>query len=681
MIRIGIALAVVCAACSSRPETDAGTPDAGPADAGSVVAPLGAWLEADGLHASVLSQHATRIELSVFTGASDTDAALKVDLGRGAGARWSVVVPSAALPQGTLYYGYRAWGPNVDAGVAVDSNGNRFDPSRLLIDPWARELSHDPFPARGPVKALVLTERTFDTGARPSRAFQDDVVYEVHLRGLTMNDPDVPAACRGTYAGAAAKAQYLKELGITAIELLPIAETQNDGNDVNPNSASGDNYWGYSTLAFSAPDRRYACDKSPGGPTRELAAMVKAFHDAGLKVFLDVVYNHTSEGSGGLQSLRLLDNASYYELQTDKTRYVENTGVGANVNAANPLAQELIIGSLKHWHETLGVDGFRFDLASVLGNSCTQACFAYEKNGFLARIARELPSAVLIAEPWGIGTGTYQLGNFPDGWGEWNDTFRDGVRRVQNKLGVDAVAPGTVRELWSGSLAKFDGARHWTVNYVVSHDGFTLRDVYACNLKDNMQPWPYGPSNGGDDNNHSWDQGGDAAAQKAAVRTGLSVLLTARGVPMFTGGDELMRTQYCNNNPFNIDSVAMWVDWAGLRASNADVQAFARKLLAFRAAHPSLRTGARMWQRANGAEPDGAYLGDAANTFLAFHAGEVFVAWNWGTQPVNAVLPGGSNWALAGDSATGTFHDPGSEVAVSVSHPVAPRSVAVFVAR
>ena len=679
MSRSGAALLLVLLfGCSaSTAGGDGGVTDAG-SDAGSN-RPLGAWLDGEGLHASVLSQRATRIELSLFDSATAPAPLLTAELVKGAGDRWSVTVPAGQLPSGTLYYGYRAWGPNLPD--PVDAQGNRFDPTRLMIDPWARELSHDPFPVGQP-KGVVLTQLEYDTGTRPSRPLADDVVYEVHLRGLTMNDPDVAAACRGTYAGAAQKAAYLRALGVTAIELLPIHETQNDANDVDPNSASGDNYWGYSTLAYFAPDRRYACDKSPGGPTREFAAMVKAFHEQGLKVFLDVVYNHTAEGSGASRSLRLLDNAGYYELQADRTRYVDNTGVGANVNVVNPMAQELILGSLKWWHETLGVDGFRYDLAAVLGNTCSEGCFSYSKDGFLARIPRELPLAAHLAEPWGIGAGTYQLGNFPAGWADWNDTFRDGVRRVQNKLGVEAVTPATVRELWSGSPARFSGPGRLSVNYVVSHDGFTLKDLYSCNVKDNAQPWPHGPSNGGDDNNNSWDHGGDPVRQRAAARTGLTVLLTAAGVPMFTGGDELLRSQRCNNNPFNIDSVGNWVDWAGLTAANADVQTYVTRLLAFRAAHAGLRSGPRAWQRPDGAEPDAAYWNDAGNTYLGFHAGEVFVAWNWGTAPVTAVMPGGASWALVGESGSGVFHAPGSEVAVAgAAYPLAARSVGVFVAR
>jgi glycogen operon protein len=361
---------------------------------------------------------------------------------------------------------------------------------------------------------------------------------------------------------------------------------------------------------------------------------------------------------------------------------VDNTGIGANVNVANPMTQALILGSLRWFHETLGVDGFRYDLAPVLGNTCSEGCFTFDKNGLPARIARELPNAAHLAEPWAFGTGTYQLGNFPAGWADWNGEFRDGVRRVQNKLGVEAVTPATVRELLSGSPAKLSGPGRASINYVVSHDGFTLRDLYACNVKDNAQAWPYGPSNGGDDANLSWDQGGDAVRQRAAARTGLTVLLTAAGVPMITGGDEVLRTQRCNNNPFNVDSVGTWIDWATLGAAHADVQTYAQRLLRFRAAHAGLRSGPRTWQRANGAEPDGAYFGDPANTFLGFHAGEVFVAWNWGTAPVMAVMPGGAGWALAFESGTGASYEPGGEVAVSGgSYALGARSAAVFVAR
>jgi hypothetical protein len=354
-----------------------------------------------------------------------------------------------------------------------------------------------------------------DVGPRPTRALKDDIVYEVHVRGFTKSDPSVTEACRGTFAGAAEKADYLASLGVTAIELLPVQETSNSRNDVEL-STSGDNYWGYSTLAFFAPDRHYACDTSPGGPTREFAAMVRAMHERGIKVFLDVVYNHTAEGGVGdpdvatILSLRGLDNAGYYELSKDGHHYQDNTGVGANTNARTGIFRDLVIDSLAYLHEDLGVDGFRFDLASVLGNGCDQGCFDFDPGdpkGILQRAGKDLPARPreggdgvdLIAEPWGIGAGTYQLGHFPKGMvGVERGIPRHRCGRDMNLL--DVVDTSRRVELLfaiAGSPERISPTGpppSASINFVVAHDGFTLRDLHSCNEKNNSQPWPYGPS-------------------------------------------------------------------------------------------------------------------------------------------------------------------------------------------
>ncbi len=369
---------------------------------------------------------------------------------------------------------------------------------------------------------------------------------------------------------------------MTAVEFLPLQETQNDTNDVDPTGTAGDNYWGYMTVGYFAPDRRYAADRSPGGPTREFKEMVKAYHDAGLKVFVDVVYNHTAEGGPwsasdkntyNLFSWRGLDNPTYYSLTGDRQSPWDNTGVGGNYNTANPVAQNLIVDSLAYWKDTLGVDGFRFDLASVLGNTCQHGCFSYSRTDpgtALNRLAAEMPARPAtggsgvdwIAEPWAIGAGTYQVGNFPAGWSEWNGIYRDTLRRDQNELGVAAVTPGELATRFAGSSDLYgdDGRRPAaSVDFMVAHDGFTLKDLYSCNGKNNGQAWPYGPSDGGSDGNDSWDQGGDAGAQRKAARNGTALLMLSAGIPMITGGDEYLRSLRCNNNPYNLDSPANWL--------------------------------------------------------------------------------------------------------------------------
>jgi glycogen operon protein len=717
------------------------------AEDGSVPAVVGTFPDALGAHYDsngvavrfrVYSAGATRIELDVYDAARGEDERAALPLAKDASDVWSVVVTVADLRaagvSATLYYGYRAWGPNwpydpswtkgsATGWIAdVDASGNRFDPNKLLFDPYAHELSHDPFGA-APVnpqsystgaagravdsgqvapKGIVLPDDPPPTAPRPAGALKDDVVYEVHVRGLTMSDPSVDPSLRGTYAGAATKASYLADLGVTAIELLPIHESQNDQNDglASMMTTSGMNYWGYSTLDYFAPDRRYAADKSPGGPTRELRAMVDAFHAAGIKVFLDVVYNHTGEGgTSRLLSFRGLDDATYYELAADHQTPVDNTGTGGNFETASTSARDLILDSLHYWHDVVGADGFRFDLAPVLGNSCASACFQFDAKdaaNALNRAARELPGTPLIAEPWAIGAGTYELGAFPTGWSEWNGSFRDTIRQAQNQLGVAAITPGAVAARLGGSSDLFGASGRppaSAVNYVASHDGFTLRDVYAYNAKSNAQAWPYGPSSGGDDTNYSWDQGGSQAAQEAAARAGLTLVMVAAGVPMITGGDEMYRTQHGNNNAYDLDSSANWLDWTSA-TTYAPFVAYARALLHFRAAHAALRPASfytpaqRQLLQASGAAADATYLGNAANHFLAFRldgaslgdsAAAVYLAYNSGTAAVTATLPSGA-WKQAGDSAAGTFAEPGSEKVVPGSTvSVSGRSVLVLV--
>jgi glycogen operon protein len=567
-------------------------------------------------------------------------------------------------------------------------------------------------------KSIVIDTTGTSFGTKPTRAFKDEVIYEVHVHGLTKADPSVPVAERGTYAGAARKAAYLKSIGVTAIELLPVQETQNDTNDIVMSTA-GDNYWGYMTLNYFSPDRRYSADKTAGGPTREFTAMVKAFHDQGLKVYIDVVYNHTAEGGVGdasgakaqLLSFRGLDNASYYELGTNAAFYYDNTGIGANFNTTTTMAVDLIIDSLAYWKDNLGVDGFRFDLASVLGNSCNRGCYNFDKlnaSNALNRAATQLPArpdgggagADLIGEPWAIGDGTYRVGDFPAKWAEWNGIYRDTFRKDQNQLGVENVTPGQLATRFAGSSDFYsdDGRRPWhSVNFMVAHDGFTNRDLFSYNGKNNLQPWPFGPSDGGEDNNRSWDQGGNATLQRQAARNALALIALSSGVPMFTGGDEMFRTQFGNNNAYNLDSDKNWLNW-GDATTNAQFLAFTSRLFKFRNAHPALRpanffTGAFgssglrdiQWLSDTGAEASGAYMDNVNNHFLAFRidgaptgdsAASIYVAYNGWSGVVNATLPTprpGKAWYRVGDTAPwmesrGNFTDPGAEDLLTVTN-------------
>jgi isoamylase len=674
----------------------------------------------------VYSSRATRVEVYLYAvplGAGDGG---HIPLARDpASSVWSVTLPVKQIRetwriQGAIYYGYRAWGPNwpfdplwtkgSEAGFIsdVDAQGNRFNPNKLLIDPYAREISHDPLNAiwiDGTVYASGAKYRNIDSGnaapksilwpaasqnigTKPTRAQKDDIIYEVHLRGLTNGDSSIPTGLRGTYAGAALKAPYLAHLGITAVEFLPVQETQNDANDNTPNSTAGQNYWGYSTLNYFAPERRYASNKAPGGPTSEFQAMVKAFHDQGIKVYLDVVYNHTGEGAAWnssdpttytILSWRGLDNPSYYELTTDMQFSYDNTGVGANYNTYNPVAQDLIVDSLAYWRDAMGVDGFRFDLAAVLGNTCTVGCFnfsANDSNTAIRRILRELPprpaiggSGVdLYAEPWALGGNSYELGHFPPGWSEWNGNFRDALRQAQNQLNVAPTTIGQLMSRFSGSNDLFGGRRPWnSTNFMVVHDGFTLNDLYSCNNPNNNQPWPYGPSDGGSRTNYSWDQGGAAADQRAAARTGFALMMLSAGTPLMTGGDEYLRSLRCNNNPYNLDSPANWLDYTW-SADQSNFNAFVGGMIAFRKAHAALRpldfypVGDELtWWTPAGTPVDTKFVNGGQQLGLAYRINggplgdnsSIYVAYNGGPGHLKFTLPlpgAGTKWYRVADT-------------------------------
>jgi len=674
----------------------------------------------------VYSSRATRIEVDLYASPMGSPEVLRVPLT----ANTSTNIFSASIAVATLqaagitgppvYYGYRAWGPNwpfsstwtkgSSAGfiLDVDAQGNRFNPNKLLIDPYAREISHDPINATwtdGTVYASGASYRNTDSGnmapksilwvpvsqsigAKPTRAQKDDVIYEVNVRGLTKNDSSIPTAVRGTYAGAALKASYLASLGVTAVEFLPVQETQNDANDNTPNSTAGQNYWGYSTLNYFAPDRRYASNKAAGGPTSEFQAMVKAFHDQGIKVYIDVVYNHTYEGGPWnpndpttytIVSWRGFDNPTYYELTTDMQSSYDNTGVGGNYNTYNPVAQTLIVDSLAYWRDTMGVDGFRFDLASVLGNTCTVGCFTFsstDPNTAINRILRELPprpatggSGVdLYAEPWAIGGNSFQLGGFPAGWSEWNGSYRDTLRQAQNDLGVATITTGQLATRFAGSSDLFGSRSPWnSTNFMVVHDGFTLDDLYSCNGPNNNQPWPYGPSDGGSSTNYSWDQGGAAADERAAARVGFALMMLSAGTPLMTGGDEYLRSLHCNNNAYDVDSVANWLSYSWTSDQN-NFDAFVQGMIAFRKAHAALRplnfysSTQLVWWTPAGTTPDATYFNSGSNHAIAYQFNgsalgdsysSIYVAYNGWSGNVNFTLPSpgnGTNWYRVTDT-------------------------------
>ncbi|BFU95565.1 MAG: glycogen operon protein GlgX homolog [Nitrospira sp.] len=720
---------------------------------------LGARYDVSGSNVQfrVFSARAERIELYLYEKPQGVDEAGSLPLVKDGEGVWSITIPTTTILSdyhisGTVYYGYRAWGPNWPYQTAwtkgscsgcvgdcdVDNEGNRFNPNKLLLDPYALEVSHDPQNATykegqryatGPdyrcldsgqqaPKGMVLRPDTTSTGTKPTRALKDDIIYEVHLRGLTKHgtNTDIPSKYRGTYRGAALKVPYLKSLGVTAVELLPVQESQNDMNDVDPNSGSGDGYWGYDTHNYFAPDRRYSYNKSPGGPTKEFKAMVKAFHDAGMKVFIDVVYNHTGEGYAwrsadpftyNVRSWRGLDNPTYYSLSGNTYSY-DNTGVGGNYNSRNPIAQNLIVDSLAYWRDVLGVDGFRFDLASVLGNKYEHDHYEYDlldSGTAINRIPREITprpnmggeGTDLIAEPWAYsGSNNYQVGNFPSHWSEWNGKYRDVIRQHQNKLGLTRITPGELARRLSGSpdlyMSGGDTRKPWnSINFIVAHDGLTLKDLYTCNLKRNNQAWPFGPSDGGENNNMSWDQGGNPADQRTAARNGLALLMLSAGTPMITGGDEFLRSLRCNNNPYNLDSRANWLsyNWDPMQKT---FHTFAKRLVQFRKDHPALRPSefyrgddtngngiAQLsWHKPDGSVADEAYWDNEQNYAIAYRidgtefadpASVIYVGYNGWSGEVAFTLPqAGSNkrWYRVMDTSAwnegpNTVVKPGSE--------------------
>ena len=699
----------------------------------------GAAINASGLGASydstqsnvifrVYSARATRIDVYLYASPLNSPEVLSRQLTANNNTNiFSVSMPVATLQAagitGPVYYGYRVWGPNwpfssswttggSSAGFIsdVDAQGNRFNPNKLLIDPYAHEISRDPVNATwtdGTVYASGASNRNRDTGTlapksilwvpvsqsvgiKPTRAQKDDIIYEVNVRGLTKNDSSVPTALQGTYAGAALKAPYLASLGVTAVEFQPVQETQNDSNDNTPNSTAGQNYWGYSTLNYFAPDRRYASNQAAGGSTSEFQAMVKAFHDQGIKVYIDVVYNHTAEGGAwnpsdsttySIFSWRGLDNPTYYELTSDMQYSYDNTGTGGNYNTYNTVAQNLIVDSLAYWRDTMGVDGFRFDLASVLGNTCTVGCFNFnstDSNTAINRILRELPqrpatggSGVdLYAEPWAIGGNSFQLGGFPAGWSEWNGSYRDTLRQAQNDLGIATITTGQLAARLAGSSDLFGSRNPWnSTNLIVVHDGFTLDDLYSCNGPNNNQAWPYGPSDGGSSANYSWDQNGAAAAQRAAARVGFALLMLSAGTPLMTGGDEYLRSLRCNNNPYNDDSTANWLNYSWT-SDQSNFNAFVQGMIAFRKAHAALRplsfySSAQLaWWTPAGTTPDATYFNNGINHAIAYQFSgsalgdsysSIYVAYNAWSGNVNFTLPSlstGTNWYRVTDTCT-----------------------------
>jgi isoamylase len=565
--------------------------------------PLGATWDGSGVNFAVFSEHAEAVDLCLF-GAGGVDEQ-RVRLVEQTDLVWHCYLPDVRPGQ---RYGFRVHGPYSPA------EGDRFNPAKLLIDPYAKridgELAWDDSlfgyrigsdgdePDDGdsapfvPKSVVINPAFVWGDETPPRTPLDRTLIYEVHVKGFTQLHPEVPEELRGTYAGLASgpAIDYLTNLGITAVELLPVHQHVTDRHLVERGLS---NYWGYNTIGFFAPDVRFAAS---GEPVSEFKSMVKRLHDSGIEVILDVVYNHTGEGNhlGPTLSFRGIDNEAYYRLSPEDPRYyVDYTGTGNTLDATSPKVLQLIMDSLRYWITEMHVDGFRFDLASALARELHDV----DKLSAFFDIIHQDPTisqVKLIAEPWDVGPGGYQVGNFPVGWAEWNGKYRDTVRRFWKGVGGQ-TAELAYRLSGSSDLYAGSGRRpHASINFVTAHDGFTLHDLVSYESKHNEAN---GEDNqDGDDNNESMNFGVEGPTEEEGIielrerqkRNFLATLLLSHGVPMLLGGDEIGRTQRGNNNGYAQDNEISWYSWDLDRRDRA-LLGFTRSLIRFLNSHPVLR--------------------------------------------------------------------------------------------
>src|SRR5579862_7186911 len=539
----------------------------------------GAIWDGRGTNFTLFSGNATKVEVCLFDSKGETEIE-RIALPEYTDGFWHGYIPDV---HPAAVYGMRVYGPY------EPNAGHRFNPNKLVLDPYARahtgelkwspecfgytigaegdDLSYDERDSAPFMPKCVVVDPNFDWKGQPrSRSVPWDrtIIYEAHVKGFTKLHPMVPEKQRGTYAGMGTKeiVDYVRSLGVTTVELLPIHTFINDSHLLERKLA---NYWGYNSIGFFAPDPRYASE--PEQSLREFKEMVARFHEAGLEVILDVVYNHTAEGNerGPTLSFKGIDNASYYRLLPDKRYYINDTGTGNTVNLSHPNVIEMVTDSLRYWVNELHIDGFRFDLGTILAR---EPDGFDSQSGFLKACHQDpvLRTVKLIAEPWDCGPGGYQVGQFPPGWAEWNDRYRDTVRDYWK-------GSGPAREMAQRLCASADvfnrlGRRPWArVNFVTAHDGFTLYDVVSYNDKHNEANGEDNPD--GHNDNRSWNCGAEGPTEDPTVRALrvrqkrnlMASLLLSQGVPMVLGGDELSHTQGGNNNPYCQDSETFWLNW------------------------------------------------------------------------------------------------------------------------
>jgi glycogen operon protein len=566
--------------------------------------PLGATWDGKGVNFAIYSENADEVELCLFENLDSETEYLKIKLKERDHHVWHVYIPD--LKPGQLY-GYRVYGPY------DPSNGHRFNPNKLLLDPYARAISgsiewHDdvfgykmgdekedlsfsetnsaPF-----VPRCVVVDSNFDWEfvPQPKIPYDQSVIYEVHVKEFTKLNPEIPEELRGTYAALAhpATIEYLKKLGVTAIELMPVHHFVDDRLLIDKGLR---NYWGYNTIGFFAPEARYAAKGKKGEQVIEFKNMVKELHKAGIEVILDVVYNHTAEGNhlGPTLSFRGIDNASYYRLTDDKRYYMDYTGTGNTLNANLPGVLRLIMDSLRYWITEMNVDGFRFDLAATLARELHDV---NRLSAFFDIIYQDpiISQVKLIAEPWDVGEGGYQVGKFPPGWAEWNGKYRDCMRDYWR--GAESVL-AEFAERFTGSADLYKNDYRFptaSINFITAHDGFTLNDLVSYNEKHNEANGEN--NNDGDSHNRSWNCGAEGHTDDANInalraqqkRNFLTTLLLSQGVPMLRSGDEISQSKKGNNNTYCQDNDISWINWSS--ADNVLLE-FTRQLISLRRNHP-----------------------------------------------------------------------------------------------
>ena len=571
--------------------------------------PLGATWDGAGVNFAIFSENGAAVDLCLFNDAGDVEKR-RIRLPEQTAHVFHGYVVGVAPGQ---LYGYRVHGDY------APERGDRFNPAKLLVDPYARAIAgkvdhreavhgytldqpradllrDDRDSARGTPKGVVIDDAFPWGGDRPpSTPWPDTVIYEMHVKGFSARHPDIDESIRGTYAALTTPAAiaHFTQLGVTAIELMPVHDSVDDGFLVKKGLS---NYWGYNTLGFFAPDARFSSAGDRGGQVRDFKAMVKALHAAGIEVILDVVYNHTCEGNhlGPTLSLRGIDNRSYYRLLPDNPRfYKDYTGTGNSLNMLHPQTIKLIMDSLRYWVQEMHVDGFRFDLASTLARELHDVD---RLSAFFDVIHQDpiLSVTKLIAEPWDVGEGGYQVGNFPVLWTEWNGRYRDTVRRYW--IGAEShVKELGYRLTGSSDLYQDDGRKPYaSINFVTAHDGFTMHDLVTYQAKHNEAN---GEGNrDGENDNNAWNCGVDGETSDEAInelrdrqkRNLLATLFLSQGVPMLVAGDELSRTQRGNNNAYCQDNELSWLDWR-LDEHKRALLRFTAKMISLRKAHPVLR--------------------------------------------------------------------------------------------